>query len=74
MQGRHCCPRLAESLEEVLPELLEIGESVLPFLPPHCKAALLARAKRQVGLPPCDWSTWQGYSQAGTRGDDHRLL
>ena len=32
----------------MLPELLEVGESVLPFLPPHCKAALLARAKQQV--------------------------
>ncbi len=56
MQGRHCSVRLAEALEEVLPELLEVGESVLPFLPPHCKAALLARAKRQVGLPPRDGS------------------
>jgi len=74
VQGRHYCICLAESLEEVLPELLEVGESVLPFLPSHCKVALLARAKRQVGLPPRDGSTWQGHLQAGTRADIHRLL
>ena len=47
--GSKLLRRFAECLEDVLSELLEVGESVLPFLPPHCKAALLARAKQQVG-------------------------
>ena len=50
MQVQCCFVDLAACLEEVLPELLEIGDSVLPFLPSHCKAALLARAKRLVSL------------------------
>lgn len=35
------------SLGEVLPELLEVGTDILPLLPSHCKAALLALARRQ---------------------------
>ena len=43
---------LAVSLGGVLEELLEVGAEILPLLPSHCKAALLALARRQVCACP----------------------
>ena len=40
----------AGCLGQYIQELLEVGQEVLPLLPPDAKASLLAIARRQVSL------------------------